>query len=184
MDDKSIVELLFSRDETAINQTAEKYGKLCYSISFNILNSHEDSEETVNDVYSVLWKTVPPNKPDSLKFYVCKIARNLALKRYEHKTAKKRSQYLTVSMEELGGILPDTLIADGISDEDIGKHINIFLSTLSQQARNVFVRKYYFFDDIKSISQRYNFSQSKVKNLLYKTRNELKKYLISEGIYI
>ena len=49
MDDLRIIELYFERDEQAIRETDVKYGKLCHSIAYNILNNHEDSEECVND---------------------------------------------------------------------------------------------------------------------------------------
>ena len=51
MDDLRIIELYFERDEQAIKETDAKYGKLCHSIAYNILNNHEDSEECVNDTY-------------------------------------------------------------------------------------------------------------------------------------
>ena len=51
MDDLRIIELYFNRDEQAIKETDTKYGKLCHSIAYNILNNHEDSEECVNDTY-------------------------------------------------------------------------------------------------------------------------------------
>ena len=47
MDDLRIIELYFNRDEQAIKETDTKYGKLCHSIAYNILNNHEDSEECV-----------------------------------------------------------------------------------------------------------------------------------------
>lgn len=51
MDDLRIIELYFNRDEQAIKETDTKYGKLCHSIAYNILNNHEDSEECVNVLY-------------------------------------------------------------------------------------------------------------------------------------
>ena len=48
MDDLRIIELYFDRNEQAITETDTKYGKLCHSIAYNILNNHEDSKECVN----------------------------------------------------------------------------------------------------------------------------------------
>ena len=58
MDDLRIIELYFNRDEQAIKETDTKYGKLCHSIAYNILNNHEDSEECVNDTYVSVWNTI------------------------------------------------------------------------------------------------------------------------------
>ena len=38
MNDLGIIELYFARDELAIKETDAKYGKLCHSIAYNILN--------------------------------------------------------------------------------------------------------------------------------------------------
>ena len=85
-------------------------------------------------------------------------------------------------LDELAEILPDESIADGVSDEDIGTLISDFLQNEKEDIRNVFIRKYFFFDSIGDISRRYDFTESKVKNMLYHTRIKLKDFLIKEGI--
>ena len=184
MDDLSIIELYFARDEQAIKETDAKYGKLCHSIAYNILNNNEDSEECVNDTYIGVWNTIPPTRPNNFMAFVCRITRNLSLKRIEAMARQKRSQATIVSLDELAEVLPDESIAYGISDEDIGKAISDFLRNEKEDVRNVFIRKYYFFDSIGDIAKRYGFTESKVKNMLYHTRNKLKEYLIKEGVEI
>ena len=184
MDDLSIIELYFARDEQAIKETDTKYGKLCHSIAYNILNNNEDSEECVNDTYIGVWNTIPPTRPNNFMAFVCRITRNLSLKRIEAMARQKRSQATIVSLDELAEVLPDESIADRISDEDIGKAISDFLRNEKEDVRNVFIRKYYFFDSIGDIAKHYGFTESKVKNMLYHTRNKLKEYLIKEGVEI
>lgn len=184
MDDLKIIELYFERDEQAIRETDAKYGKLCRSIAYNILNNHEDSEECANDTYWGVWNAIPPTRPNNFMAFVCKIARNLSLKRLEFMKREKRSQAVLVSLEELEAVLPDDRIAPDVSDEDLGKLISGFLRSQKKDARNVFIRKYYFFDSIGEIAERYSFKESKVKNMLFYTRNKLKDYLIKEGVEI
>lgn len=184
MDDLRIIELYFERDEQAIRETDAKYGKLCHSIAYNILSNHEDSEECVNDTYVGTWKAIPPTRPNSLMAFVCRIARNLALKRLEFMKREKRSQAVLIALEDLEAVLPDDRVAPDIGDEAIGKLISGFLRNQKDDARNVFIRKYYFFDSIGEIAERYSFTESKVKNMLFYTRNKLKNYLIKEGVEI
>ena len=184
MNDRSIIELYFARNEEAIKQTEIKYGRLCRSVAFNILNNNEDSEECVNDTYIGLWNAIPPTKPSNFMAFVCRITRNLSLKRLESMARQKRSQPILISLDELTEVLSDENISDGVSDENIGKAISNFLRKEKSEIRNVFIRKYYFFDSIGDIAKRYNFTESKVKNMLYHTRTKLKKYLIKEGIQI
>ena len=184
MEDHKIIELYFSRDERAIKETDLKYGKLCHHLAYNILKSKEDAEECVNDTYIGIWNAIPPEKPNHFISFVGKIARNLALKRLESATRQKRSQASVVSFSELEEILSDESIAADVSNEEIGKAISAFLRKEKADSRKVFIRKYYFFDSISEIAERYGFTESKVKNMLYHTRNKLKEYLIKEGIEI
>ena len=97
---------------------------------------------------------------------------------------EKRSSSILISLEELEAVLPDERYAPDVSDEEVGKLISEFLYTQKEEVRNVFIRKYYFFDSIGEIAERYSFTESKVKNMLFNTRNKLKDYLIKEGIEI
>lgn len=184
MNDTEIVELYFARNENAIKETDAKYGRLCRSISYNILHNHEDTEECVNDTYLGAWNAIPPTRPNSLMAFISRITRNLSLKRLEFMNREKRSADVLVSLEELSLVLPDERFAPDISDEDVGELISIFLRTQKETIRNVFIRRYYFFDSVKDIAKRYSFTESKVKNMLFQTRNKLKDYLIKEGVEI
>lgn len=183
MDDRSIIELYFARDEQAIKETEAKYGKLCRSIAQNILGSAQDAEECVNDTYAGLWNAIPPARPDHLSAFISRVVRNLSLKRLAMLTRQKHDRALTVSFAELEEVLPDACYR-GRQEGEITACINAFLHTQSAQVRNVFIRKYFFFDSTKEIAKRYGFSQSKVKSMLYHTRQRLKEYLKKEGIFV
>lgn len=184
MDDLKIIELYFKRNEQAIKETDAKYGKLCRSIAYNILNNLEDSEECVNDTYVGIWNAIPPTKPNNFMAFICKVTRNLSLKRLKFMKREKRSADMLVSLEELEAVLSDENSFADLNDEDIGKLISSFLRSQKDDSRNVFIRKYYFFDSITEIAKRYSFTESKVKNMLFYTRNKLKDYLIKEGVEI
>ncbi len=116
--------------------------------------------------------------------FVCKITGNLSLKRLEFMKREKRSADVLLSLEELAAVLPDERYAPDVSDEEVGKLLSKFLRTQKEDVRNVFIRKYYFFDSIRDIAKRYGFTESKTKNMLFYTRNRLKDYLIKEGVEI
>ena len=184
MDDNKIVGLYFDRDERAIKETEDKYGNLIFSIADNILNSREDANECVNDTYLGVWNTIPPVRPISFRAYICKIARNVSLRRLEYESADKRGRNLTVSLCELEEVLCDEQIANGITDGEISRIISDFLRSESKIKRDVFIRRYYFFDSVEDIAKRYSFSISKVKSMLFRTRHKLKDFLAKEGIEI
>ncbi|MBQ8325007.1 MAG: sigma-70 family RNA polymerase sigma factor [Clostridia bacterium] len=181
MEEQKIIELYFARKEQAIRETEAGYGKLCYGIAYRILGNREDAEECVNDTYAALWRAIPPEKPQNFKAYVCKVTRNLALKKAEYLHREKRSAGLSVSFEELEGVLCDGGISPETGDEELGRAIGRFLKTEKEEARKVFVRRYFFFDSIGEIGKRYGFSDSKVKNMLLRTRKRLQAFLRKEG---
>lgn len=63
MQDDKIIRLFFARSEEAIRQLDCKYGKVCHSLSLNILGDRQDAEECVNDAYLGAWNTIPPQNP-------------------------------------------------------------------------------------------------------------------------
>ena len=182
IDDHNVIELYFARDERAIRETEQKYGKLCHSIARNILGNAQDAEECVNDAYVGVWNAIPPARPDDLGAFVCRVVRNLSLKRLRALSRQKCSREMTVSLSELEEILPDEAV-DGREGE-VAAAISAFLRSQSEDVRGVFIRKYYFFDSVAEIAKRYGFSQSKVKSMLYHTREKLKVYLTKEGIEV
>ena len=82
MEDSQIVELYWARSEQAIAETSDKYGSYLRSISWNILRSHGDAEECVNDTYLRTWNAIPPARPSALQVWLGRIARNLSLDRW------------------------------------------------------------------------------------------------------
>ena len=101
--DEEIISRYFSRDEGAIAATSQKYGRQCYSVSFNILRVQEDAEEFVNETYLKVWNAIPPERPHDLKYYLIKIVRNvslnrLKLNRLKFLSSKKRSRELEISL--------------------------------------------------------------------------------------
>ncbi len=184
MENKQIIDLFFERNENAIKETEVKYGKLCMSIAMNILGNSEDASECVNDTYLGVWNAIPPERPNNLKAFVSKIARNYALKKLAYNGAVKRSPEMTLSFFELEEILPDESARQDVDDGELGRILSEFLRKEKEDQRNVFIRKYYFFDSISDIAKRYSFSESKVKSMLFQTRGRLKSYLKKKGVYL
>lgn len=184
MDDNQIIELFFARNEQAISETDAKYGKLCFSVANRILGSNEDSEECVNDTYLNAWNKIPPTRPNHFPAFLCKITRLLSLKKLEFSNALKRTSAVTISFEELEDILTDREMAPNTDAEDLGKLISTFLRHEKADDRNVFLRKYFFFDSIDEIAERFGLNQNTVKSMLYRTRNRLREYLRKEGVEV
>ncbi len=182
MNDASIIELFWNRDETAIIETDKKYGRLCNSLSVNILNNISDAEECVNDSYLTVWNSIPEDRPERFSAYLCRIVRNLSLKRLEYNTAGKRSPDLLASLDELDGCISGNENPENSFDAKLlGKSISGFLRMQSEQSRNIFIRRYWYFESVKKIAGDYKIKEEKVSVILFRTRKKLKKHLEKEG---
>ena len=184
MEDVQIIELYFAREEQAIHETDAKYGRLCHHVAHQILADEEDVKECVNDTYFTVWNRMPPTRPTCFAAFLCKIVRNLSLKKWEYLSAKKRDPGNIQSLEELEYILPDHRIDPSVGEEQLGQFISDFLRTEKPEARKVFLRRYLCFDSIGEIAARYGFRESKVKSMLFRTRNRLREYLKKEGVEV
>lgn len=185
MEDLEIIELYNHRDEKAISETDKKYSSYLYVIAKNILNDHEDSRECVNDTYLRAWNTIPPNCPPKLAYYLGRITRGLSIDRLRSQTSRKRLSGYCVSMDELGECFAsfEDVQAD-IELEMLSQALTAYLSRLDEQKRSVFIRRYYFCDSIKEISRRMELSESAVKSMLKRVRDNLKSYLEGQGFIV
>ena len=183
MDDLQIIELYFDRNERAIKETDRKYGRLCFQVAKNLLWNREDSEECVNDTYLALWNQIPPTRPNNFTAFICKITRNLSLKKLESAYALKRSADI-LSLSEFEALLPDYSLAPDIGDQELGEQISAFLRSEKELDRNVFLRRYWFFDSISQIAKRYSLGENTVKSMLFRTRYKLREFLKKDGFEV
>jgi RNA polymerase sigma-70 factor (ECF subfamily) len=183
MEDNDIVELFLARNEEAISRTAEKYGSRIKQIAFGILSNHESAEECENDTYHKAWESIPPNEPRKHLFaYLGRIVRNIALNRLKADTRKKRSAGCVELTQEMMESIPSGVNVEAdMLYEELKQHIEAYLDTCSEIQQKIFVRRYWYFDSVAEISQRYGYSQSKVKTVLFRMREGLKQLLEKEG---
>ena len=182
MEDNAIIDLYWKRSEQAIAETDRKYGGYCYSIAYNILSNREDSEESVSDTYMAAWNTIPPKRPSFLNSFLGKITRHIAIDRWRKCSAKKRGGgEIILALEELTDCADENTTEKAISQKELTRVLNHFLSSLSETERNVFLCRYWYLDSIQAISEYSGFSQSKVTSMLYRIRGRLHKQLCEEG---
>ena len=182
MDDQLIIKLFYERSQTAIIELSEKYGKLCKTISNNILKNEQDAEECVNDALLAAWETIPPANPEPLQAYICRIVRNLSLKKYHSNTAKKRNSYYDVILDEITNCLESNCnVEDEILAQELADELNVFLSTLKVKERIIFVQRYWYCASMQEIADNVGMSVNTATVHLHRTRKKLKRYLERKG---
>lgn len=183
MQDAQIIQLYWDRDEQAIPATAGKYGAYCAAIAKNILCSREDAEECLNDTWLRAWNAMPPHRPECLSAFLGKIVRNLSLNRYHHNTAEKRGGGQTaLVLDELAELVCDTdTVEQALDQQALTAALNAFLGALSTQKRAIFLRRYWYFDQVRDIADRFGLTQNQVSVTLSRLRAKLRVYLLERG---
>lgn len=184
MDDVEIIELFFERSQKAISELSAKYGKLIFKIADNALHNREDAEECVNDTYLSVWDAIPPQRPNSLLAFVCRIARNISINRYKRDPSKKHGAY-DVCFDELKECIPSNETAEERFDaNELSSLIDEFLDALDKKNRMLFVRRYYYMDSFEDIAAAAGMSEGAVRTRLTRLRGKLKDFLESRGVDI
>ena len=180
MDDKNILTLYRKRDETAITETAKKYGRYCHYIAYRILENDGDTEEVVSDTYLKAWNTIPPKSPDPLKGYLGMISRNLALDRYDWEQAQKRKGETVLILDELAQCIPD-----GIGNTEhtvvLRDALNRFVRALPRKTQAIFMRRYWYAEPLAEIAKDFHMTENAVSASLCRIRRKLKHFLEKEG---
>ncbi len=183
LDDASIVELYWQRDEGAIRETDVKYGKYLHTVAYNIVHDTLDSEECLNDTYLGAWNAMPPNRPGALKAFLVTIMRRIAINRYHHKRrAGAVPSELTLSLTELEDVIAeDGSVVDEYEAARLGGAISEFARSLPQRQRYIFMSRYYTADPIDAIARELGVSRATVNRELATIRASLKEALAKEG---
>ena len=183
MEDKEIIGMFRDRNHDAITEIQKKYGKLCFQIGKNITGSLEDAEEIENETYLGLWNRIPPERPEYLKSFVCRIAKNLSIDRVRYHQAEKRKRGNEIPVEEVSDILSGVDTPENVYEQkELAELISEFLREQKPEVRKMFLRRYWFYDSIGDIATNFGVSESKVKVTLHRVRKSLKKYLMEQEV--
>ena len=183
--DEEIIELYFARNERAIKETDQKYGKYLFTIAYNIVQDSLDCEECLNDTYLDTWNRIPPTRPTIFHAFLSKIMRNIAVDRYRHNTAQKRiPSEMLVSLEELDTCTPNELsMEEELAIAELSRMLNVYLKSLTDRERLLFVCRYYYADKISEIAGMLREGERSVYRELAELREGLRRHLEKEGFY-
>ena len=185
MDDREIIALFYARSEQAIDELRKRHGAFISKVAFNILHDAQDAEEAVNDTYLAAWNTIPPQKPDPLRTYVCRIARNLAIAKLRSNTAGKRNSGYDAALDELAEVLPARETVESACDAaELTAAIDRFLDGICYDDRYMFVRRYWYGDAVSDIAAAMHMPPHRVTVRLSRIRKRLSDYLKKEGLLV
>ena len=182
MNDDVLVQEILDRKETGLASAKQQYGSYCLYSARNILHSEQDAEECLNDTLLAAWNSIPPRKPENLKTYLGKLTREIAVDRWRKNMAQKRiAPDSIVPLDELEDMVGEASVEESVEEAELSQLISVFLNTIPETERLLFIRRYWYYDSIQQICERYGFGKSKVTVTLMRTRKKLAKFLKKEG---
>jgi RNA polymerase sigma-70 factor (ECF subfamily) len=185
MTDSEIIDLFFERSEQAITELAEKHGGAVRHVAWNILGDRQDAEECVNDTWLGVWNSIPPSRPDPLRSFVCRIARNLATKRYHANRAEKRNSQYDLALDELSECIPDSQsVEEACEARELAAGIDRFHDTLSYEDRFLFMRRYWYADSLPDAARMAGMRYGTAAVRLHRVKEKLKQHLQKEGLLV
>ena len=105
-DDESLMRLIVHRQENALSELYDRYGRLVYSISVNVLGEAGAAEEVTQDVFLRVWERAVTYDAEQGKVvtWLARITRNRAidLVRFRH----LRLESSSIAWEELSSTPP------------------------------------------------------------------------------
>ena len=138
----------------------------------------------MNDAYLGAWNSIPPQSPDPLRAYICRIVRNHSLKKLRANTALKRGSQFEVSLEELANCIPDNSLDEQLAASELSAQINAFLSALPKVDRVMFVKRYWFSESLSEIAAAFHITENNVSVRLSRIRKKLHQYLDRKEVTI
>lgn len=186
MEDEKIIQLFCNRDERAIQESMNAYGAYCHTVAAGILKDASDVEEVVADAWLAAWESIPPRHPKYLRLYLGRITRNQAISIWRRNNAHQRGGgQVALALEELGEcVSPEAPPEASVNAQELQQAINAFLKTQPNVQRQVFLRRYFYLEEIPVIAFRFGLKESNLRMMLSRTRQKLRKYLIQEGYII
>ncbi len=166
-------------------ELSNKYGSVFRNVARNILNNDLDAEECINDALLGAWNTIPPQNPNPLLTYICRIVRNLSIRKYHTNTALKRNSFYDTALDELEECLASSVnVETELAAKELTLLLDSFLDALDKDNRMMFVRRYWYSDSISDIAVRFKVSSNNVTVRLFRTREKLKFFLRKAGFTV
>lgn len=185
MEDSQIISLYFQRNESALTETDRKYGPFCRHLAGNILTLPEDAEECVNDTYHAAWNAIPPQEPRSLRAFLGRVVRNLAITRWRSMRAQKRCAGMEVLLSELDDCVPaGDQVAEAMDRRALGELISRWLGGLQEEDRRLFVRRYWYGDPAAELARETGCTPNQMAQRMLRLRRGLRRVLEQEGVAI
>lgn len=177
-DDERLLKRLRSGDIDAMNDILTRYMPYVVTVIINQLGERatkEDAEELAQNVFCSLWENRRSVRTDRLRGWLAAAARNSTL------NFLRRHRYETVDIDDIVELPGGDNIESAAERRERDEFIAHVLDTLDGQSREIFLRHYYYGQNVSVIADEMSLGLSNVKSRLQRGRAKLRDELIKGG---
>lgn len=174
MREEKIIQNMRARSPDALELLMNSYMPYVSTIVWNILRysmTKEDAEEVVSDVFIAAWNQAEDLRAGHVKAWLGSVARNKAKDKLRQ---MNRDLPLEDDILEIPG---DDIPASAAEKADERRLVQAAINQLSETDKEVFLRYYYYSQNVAEISRSMNMNESTVKTKLRRGRMRLKELL-------
>ena len=162
-----------------IEDVVNSYSSYIYAMLKNSINSSEDIEEIISDVFVALWLNYRKLEPDmKIKPYLIGITKNLIKKKYREMSNSSIMSDITDFDNSVEALVN---VEDIAEESEKSRIIMNALNNLKYEEKQTFIMFYYNSKKVKEIAEVLGISKSKVKTILHRVRKKLKSELKKGG---
>ena len=173
-----LTQRLKRHDEAAFEEVMNKYLPLVSNIVYNIGRerlSKEDMEETISDIFVILWNNTDKIIEGKLQGYLCRIARTKALDRLS-----KHKKPQTLDIEELE-IQSDFSMEVTAEIDDVTEILHELIDELHEPDREIMLRYYYYQQTAPMIAKILRMNKETVNSKIRRNKEKLRLKLKERG---
>lgn len=170
MEDKELVDGIKESNEIALELLQKKYRRLLYGIAKDIVGvkyTTEDVEDCYSEIVVTIWKNIDSFQEQKGKFinFIAAIAKFKSID-YVRKLGKCKETTIKEEMIEY-------IQENNLNNNDLDKFKKL-INILNEEDRVIFVKRYYFEEEIDKIAMDMNLSKTTIYKRLSRGREKLK----------
>jgi RNA polymerase sigma factor (sigma-70 family) len=178
--DMELIKGISQKDIDCFETLLYRYSKYCSKIALAIgkhLLSAQDVEEITADVFISVWYNAQNIKPifENIKGYLAAVARN---KTKTH-LYNKKIDILPLN-EDI--VFEQDQLEDFIDEKEASESIKSAVISLEQPDKEIFIRRYFYFEKISDIAKELSMNKKTVETRLLRGKTKLKKIMTERGI--
>jgi len=175
--DKEISKKIQKGDTSVFDYLMDNYNKLLWLVVGNILEqagTTEDIEDCISEVYLKLIENpkIYDYKKGSIKSFLVKTGKNKAIDKYRQLT---KSNVFELNDGVFTQNQENDVLEAVIDTQDKATLLKA-INRLNEPGKEILIRRYFFDQKPKEISQKMQLNLKSVENMLYQSKLKIKKY--------